>query len=371
MRGRGGSEGVGWWALCGVLVALLAAPPVAAQFDHLPPVPTRNFAPLQLLFLNPPFERAATLPGGELALLVQTTESSIIATSQGRVDSTLKFEQNWTNFGARYAPLEGWELGLDLPFISRYGGFLDPAIDWVEDLFGARNVERDQFPNNTFGGYVVARDTVVLIDAGEESFQPGDLSLSSKYAFDLPPHWPRLALRGAVKFPTGNAGAALGSGQPDFGLGLATDYLPWQRLMLYGNLNLVYPVGPITDGCLTLNPIVTQSFAAHLALTRRFSAMLHQAVYTSPFHTGSRLLDGTVVELGLGLGFAWNEHVGTQLLAIQNMSGVQQSADFSLMLALQWRPWALSTALPEIGPPPPSTALPALTAPPPAAAPVP
>jgi hypothetical protein len=344
---------------------LVSAAPLAAQpFDFLAPVPTRNFAPLQLIFLNPAFESAAVMPAGELALLVQTSESSIIATSQGTIDATMKFEQNWTNFGARYAPVDNWELGLDLPFISRYGGFMDPAIDWVEELFGLKNSERDLFPNNTFGGYSVLKNGQVVFNAGEENFQPGDLSLSTKYELTLPPEWPRLALRGAVKFPTGNAGAALGSGKPDFGLGVAADYLPWERLMLYGNMNLIIPVGPITDACLTLDPIFTQSFAAHLAITRGFAAMLHQAVYTSPYHAGSRILDGTVVELGLGLGYAWNEHFGTQVMAIENVSGVQQSADFSLMLAFSWKPWAQPSQLPEVGPPLPHNALPPVGPPP-------
>ena len=331
----------------------------AAEFEFTPPVPTRNFAPLQLIFLNPPFEQAATLPPGDLALLVQTAESNVIATSQGTIDATLKFEQNRTNFGLRYGLLEGWEVGLDLPFISRYGGFLDPFIDWVERAFGARNVERGLFPDNTFGGYEVDRGSTTLFHGGEVTFQPGDLVFSLKHQLDIPPQWPRLALRANIKAPTGDPDEVLGSGEPDFGIGVAADYQPWRRLMLYSNLNLVYPVGPITAGDLTLNPIFTQSFAAHLAMTQHFSALFHQAVYTSPFHgTGASLLDGTVVELGLGLAYAYSERFGIQLLGIQNMSGVEQSADFTLMLAAQWRPWAVPTDLPPIGPPPPPSGLP-------------
>lgn len=338
----------------------------AGDFTFTPPVPTRNFAPLQLIFLNPPFERAATLPPGDLALLVQTAESNIIATHQGTIDATLKFEQNTTTFAARYGLFEGWEFGIDLPFISRYGGFMDPIIDWVEDAFGARNPERSLFPNNTFGGYDVARAGTTLFHGDEVTFQPGDLFFSVKHQFALPPEWPRLAVRGNIKAPTGNPDQALGSGKPDFSIGGAADYQPWSRLMLYANLNLVYPVGPITAGDLTLNPIFTQSFAAHLAITQRWSALLHQAVYTSPYHgTGASLLDGTVVELGFGVAWAWSERFGMQLLGIQNMSGVEQSADFTLMLAAQWRPWAMPTGLPPIAPPPPPTTLPPVGPPPP------
>ena len=94
-------------------------------------------------------------------------------------------------------------------------------------------------------------------------------------------------------------------------------------------------------------------------MAEHFSVLFHQASYTSPFHgTGASLLDGTVVELGFGLAFAWSERFGMQLLAIQNVSGVAQSADFTIMLSAQWRPWAVPTDLPPIGSLPPPTSLP-------------
>jgi hypothetical protein len=349
-----------WSRRFALLAALLglATPLGAAQFDFVGPAPTRNFQPIQLIFLNLPFESAVTLEPGGLALLLESAESNEIATTNGSIDSTLKFETNRTVFGVRYGLLEGWEVGLELPFISRFGGFLDPEIDWVESVFGSVNAERKLYPKNTFGAFFVLRGNTTLFQAGEENFQPGDLVFSLKHALRLPPAWPQIALRAAIKAPTGNAGAVLGSGKPDFGAGVAADYQPFDRLMLYFNTDLVYPVGPITDGNLTLNPFVTQSFAAHLALTQRWSTMLHQATYTSPFHTGVRLLDGTVVELGWGLSFAYSPKLGVQILGIENVSGVEQAADFTLLLNLVYRPWAHPTTLPPLGegppiPPPP------------------
>jgi hypothetical protein len=251
---------------------------------------------------------------------------------------------------------------LELPFISRYGGFLDPAIDAVESAFGLVNPERKLFPKDTFAGFSVLRGNTVLFDAGEENFQPGDLVFSVKHAFRLPPAWPQLALRAAIKAPTGDAGAVLGSGEPDFGAGIAADYHPFERLMLYFNFDLIYPVGPITPGNLTLNPFVTESFAAFFALTQRWSVMLHQATYTSPFHGTVRLLDGTAVELGFGLNFAYNPWVGAQVLGIENVTGVEQSADFTLMVSLMFQPWAHPTGLPPLGERPP-VPLPPLDAP--------
>ena len=60
----------------------------------------------------------------------------------------------------------------------------------------------------------------------------------------------------------------------------------------------------------------------------------------------------------MGVAFAWSERFGMQLLCIQNVSGVAQSADFTIMLSAQWRPWAVSTDLPPIGSLPPPTSLP-------------
>jgi hypothetical protein len=342
------------WCLAGYVVVLSASPLAAAEFEFVGPAPTRNFQPIQLIFLNLPFESALTLERGGLALLLQSAESSEIATTQGPITSTLKFETNRTVLGARYGLFERWEAGIELPFISRYGGFLDPPIDWVEETFGLVNPERKLFPQNSFGGFSVVRGDTVLFQAGEENFQPGDLVFSIKHLLDTPPAWPRLALRAAIKAPTGNAGAVLGSGKPDFGAGVAADYRVFDRLMLYFNLSLVYPVGPITAGDLTLNPFVTESFAAHFGLMRHWSVMLHQATYTSPFHgTGTQLLDGTVVELGFGTNFDYNPWFGAQILGIQNVTGVEQSADFTLMVAFVYRPWAHPRALPAVGEGPP------------------
>lgn len=329
------------WLTLGLAVLVLAArPPAHAEFDFSGPAPTRNFQPIQLIFLNLPFESAVTLEAGALALLISSAEINEIATTQGAIDSVLKFESNRTVLGLRYGIREWWEVGFELPFISRYGGFLDPVIDGVESLFGAENPERKQFPDNSFGGFSVRRGDTVIFEGGEETFQPGDLVLSVKHALPVPAAWPRLAVRGAAKLPTGDPNAVLGSGQPDFGVGLAADYQPFRRVMLYLNVDLVYPLGPVTAADLTLNPIVDVSFAAHLAITRRLSAMLHQATYTSPFHgTGTQLLDGTVVELGLGLAFTWAPQFQAQLLGIQNVSGVEQAADFTLLLSAIVYPW--------------------------------
>ena len=137
-----------------------------------------------------------------------------------------------------------------------------------------------------------------------------------------------------MKAPTGRASSVFGSGHPDFGAGVAAEhqFLPW--LVAYGNLDVIYPVGPITPGRLTLNPMLTQGVAGEARVARRFSLLLQQETYTSPIHgTGTRLLNGTTVELTGGVNFRWDRWL-VQFGAIDNISPVATAADFTLFLRL-------------------------------------
>ncbi len=322
-----------------LLLLCTARPAVSDQREFLGPAPVRNFHPIQLIFLNLPFERPQTLGRGRVELHVQSAESNEAAIGVDPLLYNLKFETNRTVFGARYGLARGWEVGIDLPFITRYGGFLDPFINAVESAFDAKNAYRDIYPDDRFGAFAVARGDTVLFHGHEATFQPGDLWLSLKRQIPLREGLPSVALRAAIKAPTGDPDNVLGSGKPDFGLGLAAEQRLLNRLMVYLNLDFVYPVGPITPARLTLNPIFSQAFAAEFSLTRRWSAVLHEALYTSPMHgTGSRLLDDTLVEAGLGLNLSFSSHLGFQLMGINNVTPVETGADFSLILAVTVKP---------------------------------
>jgi len=330
MRGRA--------ILCLALCAYAAAARAADdEFSGYGPIPVRNFQPIQLIFLNLPFERARVQPAGHFEIHLESAESNEIATNQGVIDATLKFETNRTVLGGSVGVGHGFEVGLDVPMISRFGGFLDPPINSVEHFFGTFNPERALFPNNSFGAFHVQRGDVTLFDGKDQSFNLGDIWMSGKYAVWHPENWPLFSLRAAIKFPTGRAGGVYGSGKPDFGLGMAVEHQFLSWLVTYGNLALVYPVGPITSGSLTLNPIVTQGVAFEARIFRPVSLLLQQELYSSPFHgTGAPVLDGTVIELTAGVNVAVASLL-FQLGMIDNVSGVAQAADFTLLLRMTYR----------------------------------
>jgi hypothetical protein len=326
--------------ICGALLALCAvmATHAAAQdFSGYGPLPVRNFQPIQLIFLNLPFERARVLTPYEFEVHIESAESNEIATATESLQATLKFETNRTVFGGSVGVGHGLEVGLDIPFISRFGGFLDPPLDAVEDFFGTSNPERRLFPDNSFGAFHVSRGNVVLFNGAHEQFEIGDLWLSGKYEVWHRPGLPLIALRGAVKAPTGSSSEVTGSGKPDVGVGVAVEHQFLSWLVAYSNLSVVFPVGPITPGHLTLYPFLTEGVAGEARLVNHLSLLLQQEMYTSPIHgTGTQVLDGTVVEFSGGLNFSWDPFL-VQLAAIDNVSGVATAADFTLLLRLSYR----------------------------------
>ncbi len=331
-----------WWI---VLLLILPFHLEAQEFEGEGPLPARNFQPIQQIFLNLPFERAQVLAPGRWRLYVESAESNEIATNQGRVEAALKFEQNRTVLGGAIGVHAGWEAGMEVPFLSRFGGFLDPPIDFVEDLFGLSNVERKMWPDNSFGAYSVDRDGKPLFRGQRQYMELGDISFFTKHAVWQPEVGPRVSLRAAVKAPTGRSSSMFGSGKMDFGLGLAAEQQALSWLVVYANVALIYPMGPITPQRLTLNPIVTQGLAVEGQLGKGFSVVFQQGMYTSPFHgLDTRVLEGTVVELALGLNWRCADFL-FQLGGIENVSGVAQAADFTLLARLVFSPRYLDLAL--------------------------
>ncbi len=310
----------------------------AEEFYGFGPAPVRNYQPIQLIFLNLPVERARALPAGAIEVHVESVESNtIVKIHNPQTEAVLKFESNRTVVGSKFGLRPGLDVGLDIPFLSRFGGFLDPFVDSVEDFFGTTNPERDDFPNNSFGAFVVRRGSTTLFASEPQTMELGDLWVSAKQEILDVPGLPVLAVRAAVKLPTGRADGVFGSGKPDIGLSLAAEHQPLWWLVLYGNLSAIYPVGPITPARLTLNPMLGQALAAEARIWRDCSLLLQQETYTSPLHgNGTRMLDGTVVELTAGANVRWGD-VLFQFALVDNISPVATATDFSVMLRTAYR----------------------------------
>ena len=139
----------------------------------------------------------------------------LLGTVPGKVRYTFDEETAELVLGIRYGLGERLDVFAGLPVILQYGGFLDAPIKFFEDLFGAPYPGRAGRPNNLTVFQITGPTGETL-----ERFTPGvglgDLTLGLKGQLLLQHGpWPAVALRLAVKLPTG--GPTYSSGEVDLG----------------------------------------------------------------------------------------------------------------------------------------------------------
>jgi Protein of unknown function (DUF3187) len=316
------------------ITGLASARPAFPFAEGGGPFPTRNYNPVQLLFLSLPPEKAVPIPRGGYLFSLEVAESNTILTeSTTRVDATLKFETFRSALHLKYGFTNRLEVGLEIPFYYRNGGFFDPFIVNVENNFGTLNPDRIHFKNDEFGGYEITQDGEVILSAEDHQTGWGDISLSGKYlVLHETPRQPAVSLRVALKFPTGSFARAYGSGKADIGVGLVVEKSLVSRWLVYLNQSVVDPGDDFGSSDLTLRAFYSVALAVEFMWTAAFSLLGQFDYYTSPFHeTGGRVLDNGVSEVAFGFNYRFNPHLFFQLYGIENLPVPRGAyADFTL-----------------------------------------
>lgn len=309
------------------------------------PLAIRNQSPVQLLFFQFVPERAVPLGHRQARVRVDISETNTLTADEGRDGLTgrLDLEMTYTNVQARIGLGEDWEAGIDLPIIIMHGEFMDGFIDWFERLIDyertLRAEERQQGMENEFT-YLVSRNGETILQGAENRLGIGDVAFQVKWApppFRETASTPAVALRFAVKAPTGDAGAAFGSGRPDIAFGLAAEKT-LKRWTLYGNLNVTVPMGNRFDG-LDVQPIFSgllgfeYRFVPELALVGQLSAS------SAPFRdTGLAFFDDWTDWPALGLSWAPSPTWRLQAGIMENLfTSADAGADFGFFLAASHR----------------------------------
>ena len=100
------------------------------------PISIVNQAPIQLLFLQAAPDKAETLPKGQGSLsLNTTTTNTLLSESSGNYEGVVDMEMIRASLDLKYGILQGFEIGVSLPFVYSYSGFMDNAILDVERFF--------------------------------------------------------------------------------------------------------------------------------------------------------------------------------------------------------------------------------------------
>lgn len=312
-----------------VLAALLVSlsfQPTPVKAEGFGPFPVRNFQAFQQLVLSLPGDRATVVKPGTLDVRLELAETaSIYNENSPQSIVTVKFETLRSGLFLRYGATDRLELGLEVPVLYRYQGFLNGAINATEQATAGLAPARAALKNTNFV-FNVTRNGQTIMSGGPGAMGLGDTTLMSKYQLlSEGAATPAVSLRGAVKLPTGNQSAFFGSGSPDFGLGLAVEKLVAGRWMLYGNVTGVVPTGTIAG--LGLRPTVSGLAAIEYLWSENLSITAHFDYYSSPFHgTGSDAFDQGVSETVLGFSYRVAPHFLWQVYAVENLDFMTGSA---------------------------------------------
>ncbi len=310
----------------------------AADPEGFGPFPVRNFQPIQLLILGMFGDRAAVIKKGALDVRVELAETSTVFRDEtAQVSASMKFETLRSGLFLRYGATERLEVGMEVPALYRYRGFLEGVITATERATTGLSPARSALKGTGFV-YNVNTKGRTLFSGGDNDLGLGDITLMSKYQIlAQEKRSPALALRFAVKIPSGDDGRFFGSGHVDFGAGLAVEKTIANRWILYGNLNGIFPTGRVAG--LGLQPAVSSIAAVEYLWTPAFSLVAQFDYYSSPFHsTGTRVLDRGVTELTAGFNYRLRHNVLWQVYGVENVDLITGSAaDFTLSTLITYR----------------------------------
>lgn len=326
------------WVLLAGLLSFFCVQPSWVKAEGFGPFPVRNFQPFQQLVLSLPGDRATVVKPGTLDVRLELAETASIYNEYSPPSEVIvKFETLRSGLFLRYGATDRLELGLEVPVLYRYQGFMNGAISAVERATTGLNPARAALKHTNFV-FNVTRNGQTIMSGDPGAIGLGDTTLLSKYQLLTEGAvMPAVSLRGAVKLPTGDQSDFFGSGSPDFGLGFAVEKLVAGRWMLHANVTGVVPTGTIAG--LGLRPTVSGLAAIEYLWSENLSITAHFDYYSSPFHgTGANAFDQGVAESVLGFSYRVAPHFLWQVYAVENLDFITGSAaDFTLSTVFTYR----------------------------------
>lgn len=307
----------------------VSSQPVSAE--GFGPFPVRNFQPIHQLVLGMPGDRATVLKPGALDLRVELANSAnIFSDTTPQTSVSMKFESIRAGFFLRYGITERLEMAVEVPVLSRYRGVMEGMISAVERATTGLAPDRKALKGTGYV-YQVTSDGRTVMTGQEGVVGLGDASIMGKFQVLTETNTlPALSIRAALKLPTGDESHLLGSGSPDYGLGLAMEKHVAKDWMVYANLNGVIPTGRIAG--YGLQPVVSGLVAVEYLWSENFSIVAHFDYFSSPLYgTGTHVLDNGFTEGVLGFNYRLRPRLLWQVYAVENLDFIVGSAtDFTL-----------------------------------------
>jgi hypothetical protein len=203
-----------------VCILLLPCAAGAAGFE-ITPFKAVNQSPLiQIYGLPRDSGTDIVAPGTFHIQLNQDLASNYTVNRTAGEQITLDGETYRVAFAARYGLSPKSEIGVEIPYIIHGSGFLDSFIIGWHNTFGLPQGGRDAAPKNRMNfSYQKDGDQKLLLNRSAAGI--GDISLTggfTLYDTHAAERHDTVALKAAVKLPTGDSSLLLGSGSTDVAL---------------------------------------------------------------------------------------------------------------------------------------------------------
>jgi hypothetical protein len=209
------------WLFVYMGMVLLARPAFAQQHLLNEPFTVRNQNPFILVHGLPGATTADLLQMGESSLQVRLDSSNHSKTSDNPYEQiTLDGETYRMAMFYSRGLADGWQVGVELPVIAHWSGFMDNFIENWHDSFGLTNGDRELWPKNRLL-FSYTRDGVAEAEMTDGSAGVGDLQLQIARRLMASDEDSRMVLHAGVKLPTGDAERFQGSGAADLALWLS------------------------------------------------------------------------------------------------------------------------------------------------------
>jgi uncharacterized protein DUF3187 len=299
------------------------------------PFPVRSLSPIQWLYFQFTPERAVPLPRGMWNVRFDLVEANVLARDEHQEDAFLfDFELTRANLALQYGLFDRLAVGLEIPLLYTWKGFLDEPIKAFEDVTGFKRTIRFDRRQQLFS-YLLQKDGRQALRGTSGAIGLGDLAFSAKALLHQEGYLaPAIAGRVALKLPTGDDDRALGSGEVDVGLGLALEKT-FGPVRLYFNTGLTIPTGEPFEGTGIDSLLMLSTFlTGEYRLSERFSLLLQLNGVTPPVRNTGLDIDHPTFEILAGLSWLIpGLPVVWQAGFMEDLNDTNRTADFALFMS--------------------------------------
>jgi len=225
-------------------------------------------------------------------------------------------------------------MGITIPVINYYGGFLDTPIETFHKYVGYPYASRSMMASNK--SVIFINNDQADLYSNPVSSGLGDLTIYIKQQINSESEiLPAMAVRAAVKFPTGNVSSFHGSGSVDYGFDLIISKI-LSTHMLTSDLSMVIPGSWKLLPNLNIRNIYSWILAYEITVGNHFSLIVQNQItngaITSNFHPD---ITRPVFEWTIGTKYDLYDNLRLSAAITENYINHENTSDFGFHVGIE------------------------------------